>query len=281
MTKKIKGQDIKETIKKALIKMNYEVGEDVICAFNQGKERETAALSKAVLSDLLKNAELAKTNKIPICQDTGMVVAFIEIGQDISLDEGSLTDWINLGVKEAYEEGYLRKSVVESPLNRKNTRDNTPAVVHYDLVPGSKLRILIGAKGFGSENMSQTKMLNPSEGIKGVVDFIIKVVKESGSNPCPPIVVGVGIGGTLEKACLMAKKQLFRSIGSKNQEADLAKLEAEILEKVNALNIGPQGLGGVTTALAVHIETFPTHIAGLPVCVNINCHVARHEEIIL
>ncbi len=260
------------------IEMNYELGTDVSTALKTAKENEISPLGKEVLENLIQNLEISKEKKIPICQDTGMAVIFIEIGQEVILKDMYIGEAINEGVKEAYEEGYLRKSVVNDPLLRVNTKDNTPAIVHYEMVPGDQVTIKAAAKGFGSENMGQMKMLTPSDGREGVVNFVVDTISKAGSNPCPPIVVGVGMGGTMEKSALLAKKALLRSIESKNANAHIQELEEEILERINALGIGPQGFGGRTTALAVNIESHPTHIAALPVTVNINCHVSRHKE---
>ena len=233
-----------------------------------------------MLDQIIENFNIADENLQPICQDTGLACVFLSIGQDVHIN-GNLEDAVNEGVRKGYSQGYLRKSVVADPLNRINTGDNTPAMIYYDICPGDKLKISVAPKGFGSENMSQIKMLKPSDGIEGVKDFIIKVVEDAGPNPCPPIVVGVGIGGSFDKAAYLAKKALLRPVDERNSEDFYAELEEELLEKINALGIGPQGFGGKTTALAVNIEKFPTHIAGLPVAVNINCHVTRHmtEEI--
>ena len=225
-------------------------------------------------------AEIAKEKNIPICQDTGMAVFFVEIGQEVLIEGDTLTDAINEGVRQGYEEGYLRKSVV-SPINRVNTKDNTPAVIHYDMVKGDKIKIEFAAKGFGSENMSKMKMLKPSDGLEGIKKFIIDTVSEAGPNPCPPMVIGVGIGGTVDKCAQIAKKALFRELGEFNKDENIAKLESELLTAINKLGIGPQGLGGTTTALGLNIETFPTHIAGLPVVVNINCHASRHKKVVI
>lgn len=238
---------------------------------------ETASI---ILDQIIENFNIADENLQPICQDTGLACVFLSIGQDVHI-KGNLEEAVNEGVRKGYSQGYLRKSVVSDPLNRVNTGDNTPAMIYYDICPGDKIKITVAPKGFGSENMSQIKMLKPSDGIEGVKDFVIKVVEDAGPNPCPPIVVGVGIGGTFDKAAYLAKKALMRPVDQRNSEAFYAELEEELLEKINALGIGPQGFGGKTTALAVNIEKFPTHIAGLPVAVNINCHVTRHmtEEI--
>ncbi len=274
-------QIIKDQVRHMFIDMNYDISPDLKSAITLAAEAESGELSREVLGDLLKNAELAAEFKIPMCQDTGMAVVFLEVGQEICFTGGFVGDAINQGVREAYEDGYLRKSVVGSPLDRVNTKDNTPAIIHYEIVPGDLLKIIGTAKGFGSENMSRLKMLKPSDGVSGVVDFVVETVRMAGSNPCPPMVIGVGIGGTMEKAALIAKKALTRDIGSSNADPEICKLERTILEKINALNIGPQGFGGKTTAFAVHIDTFPTHIAGLPVAVNINCHSSRHREVTL
>ena len=236
-------------------------------------------MAKEILEKILTNIDIAKKEEMPICQDTGMACVFIEIGQDVHIIGGNLKDAINEGIRQGYNEGFLRKSVVKDPLDRINTMDNTPAIIYYDIVEGDKLKIKVAPKGFGSENMSQLKMLKPADGLEGVKDFVLKVVKEAGPNPCPPIVVGIGIGGTFDKAANLAKKALVRPLNEKNNNEFYANLEKELLKEVNELGIGPQGFGGKTTALAVNIETYPTHIAGLPVAVNINCHVTRHAEI--
>ena len=241
---------------------------------------EPWAPAKEILERIVENYEIADNNDRPICQDTGMACVFLKIGQEVHID-GNLEDAINEGVRQGYSEGYLRKSVVRDPLDRVNTKDNTPAMIYYELVPGDQLEITVAPKGFGSENMSQIKMLKPSDGVQGVKDFILKVVDDAGPNPCPPIVIGVGIVGTFDKAAYMAKKALMRSTDIPNETPFYAELEKEMLEKVNALGIGPQGFGGKTTALAVNIEWCPTHIAGLPIAVNINCHVTRHKTEVL
>lgn len=231
-----------------------------------------------MLEKIMMNADIAKNEKMPMCQDTGMTCVFVELGQEVHIVNGSIGDAINEGVRQGYTEGYLRKSVVKDPLDRVNTKDNTPAVIYYDIVPGDKLKITIAPKGFGSENMSRIKMLKPADGVEGVKEFIIEAVKLAGPNPCPPIVVGVGIGGTFDKAANLAKRALVRPTAVRNPNKFYADLEMELLDKINQLGIGPQGFGGRTTALAVNIETYPTHIAGLPVAVNINCHATRHAE---
>ncbi|MFR4619815.1 MAG: fumarate hydratase, partial [Oscillospiraceae bacterium] len=229
-----------------------------------------------VIENLLKNAEIADSKEVPICQDTGMAVFFIEIGNEVFVEGDTITDAVNKGVSMGYTDGYLRKSVVRDPLDRVNTKDNTPAVIYYDFVKGDKIKITFAPKGFGSENKSGLKMLNPSDGINGVIDFVIETVNKAGANPCPPMVIGVGIGGTMDKAAQIAKKALTRDIDVPNANPFYAELEKTLLEKINKLGIGPQGMGGTTTALAVNVETFPTHIAGLPVAVNVNCHATRH-----
>jgi fumarate hydratase subunit alpha len=244
----------------------------------EAREKETFDIAKGVLDKIIINADIASTEKVPMCQDTGMTCVFIELGQEVHIVGGDLSEAINKGVAQGYEEGFLRKSVVKDPINRVNTKDNTPAVIYYDIVPGDKLNITVAPKGFGSENMSQIKMLKPSDGLEGVKEFILKVVKEAGPNPCPPIVVGVGIGGTFDKAANLSKKAAVRATDKSNSKPFYAELEKELKEEINKLGIGPQGFGGLTTALAVNIETYPTHIAGLPVAVNINCHAARHAS---
>lgn len=276
----IESEIIVEAVKKLCIEGNTILGEDVINAFEESLENEKSDTGKNILKILIENSKIAKDNKIPLCQDTGMAVFFVEVGQDVMISGDTLTESINKGVSKGYIDGYLRKSVV-SPITRINTQDNTPAIIHYEMIKGDKIKIQYAPKGFGSENMSKLKMLKPSDGIEGIKEFIIEVVKEAGPNPCPPIVVGVGIGGTVDKCTQIAKKALFRNIGEHSKDDFISDLEKEMLKKINALGIGPQGIGGNTTSLAVNIETFPTHIAGLPVCVNINCHSARHKEIII
>ena len=268
--------EITKVVRELCIDANVNLPQDVCKAIDMAIEVEDYIPAKNTLNLLIDNYQLAAKNQIAICQDTGLACVFIEIGQEVYV-EGSIEDAINEGVRRGYIDGYLRKSVVRDPLDRVNTGDNTPAMIYYDIVPGDELEITVAPKGFGSENMSQIKMLKPSDGLQGVKDFVIRVVEEAGPNPCPPIVVGVGIGGTFDKAAFLAKKALLRPVDVRHEEAFYAELEAELLEKINALGIGPQGFGGRTTALAVNIEKFPTHIAGLPVAVNINCHVTRHK----
>jgi fumarate hydratase subunit alpha len=251
----------------------------VRAAVEKARGTEESPVGREILDQMLENAAIAEREQIAICQDTGFAVCFVELGDRVSIEGGLLVDAINEGVRQGYRDGYLRKSICH-PLTRKNTGDNTPAIVHLELVPGDTLKILLAPKGAGSENMSRVAMLKPSDGLEGIKDLVIDRVREAGANPCPPVIVGVGIGGTMEKAALIAKKAMLRLIGSLNPDPELAALEAELLEKINDLGIGPQGLGGRTTALAVHIEVFPCHIASLPVAVNINCHASRHKEIL-
>ncbi len=258
------------------IKSNCNLNEDIESAIREGKDKEKSPLAIDILSDILKNAEIARCREVPICQDTGMAVFFLELGQDVHITGGSLYEAINEGVRIGYRDGYLRKSVVKDPIRRGNTGDNTPAVIHTEITDGEGFRITIAPKGFGSENMSAVRMLKPSDGLKGVMDFVVETVKSASGNPCPPIVVGIGIGGTMEKAAILSKKALLRDIRTSNPDQYYADIEKELLTKINSLNVGPQGYGGTTTALGVNIETFPTHIAGLPVAVNISCHVTRH-----
>ncbi|EGT4599825.1 fumarate hydratase [Clostridioides difficile] len=278
--RKIKSEQIVEQVKKICIEASLYLGEDVLSCIKEKAKSEKSEVGKNILNILVENAEIAKEKNIPICQDTGMAVFFVEIGQEVLIEGDTLTDAINEGVRQGYEEGYLRKSVV-SPINRINTKDNTPAVIHYDMVKGDKIKIEFAAKGFGSENMSKMKMLKPSDGLEGIKKFIIDTVSEAGPNPCPPMVIGVGIGGTVDKCAQIAKKALFRELGEFNKDENIAKLESELLTAINKLGIGPQGLGGTTTALGLNIETFPTHIAGLPVVVNINCHASRHKKVVI
>lgn len=278
--KVINSNQITQEVKRLCIEGNIFLGKDVVDAFKKNLEKEESDLGKDVLNILIENAKIACEKEVPICQDTGMAVFFVKVGQDVKIEGDTLTEAINKGVSLGYTEGYLRKSVV-TPIHRVNSQDNTPAVIHYEMVKGDKLEIVYAPKGFGSENMSQLKMLKPSDGLDGIKKFIVDVVSEAGPNPCPPIVVGVGIGGTVDKCAQIAKKALIRDIGTYNEDSFIAELEKEMLEAVNNLGIGPQGLGGRTTALAVNIETFPTHIAGLPVVVNINCHASRHKSVVL
>ena len=279
--REIKCEDIIETVKKLCIEAACNLPSDVFKALNDKKNEETYPLAKKTIDVLIDNANLAHDKMMPICQDTGMACIFIEVGQDVHFVGGLLEDAINEGVRKGYDEGFLRKSVVKDPIDRINTKDNTPAVIYYNLVKGDKVKITLAPKGFGSENMSKIAMLKPADGLEGVKKFILDTVKQAGPNPCPPMVIGVGIGGTFDKAAYLAKKALIRPINERNKNEFYKDLEIELLEKVNKLGIGPQGFGGRTTAIGLNIETYPTHIAGLPVAVNINCHATRHKEIIL
>lgn len=270
--------EIISTVRDLCIESNYYLSSDVKEALCNAKENETWTLAENVLDQIILNSNIAKEEDMPICQDTGMACVFVEVGQEVHIVGGLLQDAINEGVRRGYEEGFLRKSVVKDPINRVNTKDNTPAIIYYDIVPGDKIKITVAPKGFGSENMSRIKMLKPSDGLQGVKDFIIETVKLAGPNPCPPIVIGIGIGGTFDKAAYLAKKALIRPLNKRNDEKFYSDLEEELLETINKLGIGPQGFGGKTTALGLNIETYPTHIAGLPVAVNINCHATRHKE---
>lgn len=273
--------EITKNIKEMCIEANYFLSEDMKKVFKNAVDSEESPLGKQVLNQLNENLSIAASDMIPICQDTGMAVIFINVGQEVHFTGGDITDAINEGVREGYVEGYLRKSVVSDPLIRENTKDNTPAVIHYSIVPGDKVEITVAPKGFGSENMSRVFMLKPADGIEGVKNAILTAVKDAGPNACPPMVVGVGIGGTFEKCAILAKKALTRNLEEKSDIEYVRNLESEMLEKINKLGIGPGGLGGTQTALAVNIETYPTHIAGLPVAVNICCHVNRHVKRVL
>ncbi len=272
----VKSEDITNAVRDMCISATCHLNRDIRDAFVKGMENERSEVAKGVFKNLLQNADIADAKEVPICQDTGMAVFFAEIGKEVFIEGDTITEAINKGVAKGYTEGYLRKSVVADPLNRVNTKDNTPAVIYYDYTDGDKIKLVFAPKGFGSENKGGLKMLNPSDGVDGVIDFVVDVVRHAGANPCPPIVVGVGIGGTMDMAAVQAKRALTRDITVRNKDPYYAALEEQILEKVNKLGIGPAGLGGVTTAMAVNIETYPTHIAGLPVAVNINCHATRH-----
>ncbi|MCG1024880.1 fumarate hydratase [Dehalobacter sp.] len=279
--KEIHVNEIISAVERLCIEANCILNQDVVNALNRALDVEESSQGREVLQQLLINAEIAAKENMPICQDTGMAVLFIEAGQDLHIVGGDLSEALNEGVRRGYEKGFLRKSIVKDPFNRINTGDNTPAVIHYEMIAGDKLVITMAPKGFGSENMGAIKMFKPSDGLAAVKNFIVETVDKAGPNPCPPIVVGVGLGGTMEKAAYLAKKALLRPIGELNPAAEYAQLEQELLTKINDLGIGPQGFGGRTTALAVNIEVFPTHIAGLPAAVNINCHVTRHRQVIL
>ena len=275
--REIKASEITKVIRKLCIEANEHLPEDVKCAIKNCRANEDGEIAKGILDNIIENYEIADSENVPICQDTGMACVFMEIGQDVHIIDGDLTDAVNEGVRQGYTDGYLRKSVVKDPIRRGNTGDNTPAVLYTEIVPGDKIKITIGPKGFGSENMSRIMMFKPSAGLEGIKDFIIETVKIAGPNPCPPMVVGVGIGGTFDRCALLAKKALMRPLDSENPDPYYADLEKELLEKINSLGIGPQGLGGKTTAIGLNIETYPTHIAGMPCAVNINCHVTRHK----
>ena len=274
----IDSSEITKNIKEMCIEANHFLAPDMERVFKKAKENEESKLGCQILEQLDENLKIAAEDMIPICQDTGMAVVFIEIGQDVHIEGENLEDAINEGVRQGYVDGYLRKSVVSDPIIRENTKDNTPAVIHYSIVPGENIKITVAPKGFGSENMSKVFMLKPADGIEGVKDAVLTAVKEAGPNACPPMVVGVGIGGTFEKCAILAKKALARPADSNSEIPYVKELEEELLTKINKLGIGPQGFGGKTTALGLNIETYPTHIAGLPVAVNINCHATRHKE---
>lgn len=278
--REIYSRQITEVVRRLCMDANCKLPRDMKNRIGDCRKSETWPQAQEILDRIIENFTLAETGNLPVCQDTGMACVFMKIGQEVHI-QGDLTDAVNEGVREGYRDGYLRKSVVRDPLNRVNTGDNTPAILYTELVPGEQIEITVTPKGFGSENMSAIKMLKPSDGLQGVKDFVVKTVEEAGPNPCPPVVVGVGIGGTFDKAAYLAKKALLRPVDEPNSDPFYAALEAELLEQINCLGIGPQGFGGKTTALAVNIETFPTHIAGLPVAVNINCHVTRHKTEVL
>ncbi len=276
--REINVQLITEKVRDLCIKANCDLGEDVLQAFESAMKKEESPLGVAILKELKENARIAKGESVPICQDTGVAVVFVELGQDVHLVGGDLKEAIFEGVRQGYREGYLRKSMCH-PFTRANTGDNVPAIIHTEIVPGDQVKITVAPKGGGSENMSRVVMLTPSEGVEGIKRYVVQRVKESGSNPCPPTIVGVGIGGNFEQAALLAKKSLLRPLGSRNPDPELDRLESEILEKINQLGIGPEGLGGRITSLAVHILMMPCHIASFPLAVNIQCHAQRHKEV--
>ena len=278
--REISAERIAETVARLCVEANRNLPQDVACALHRAEETEPFAPAKDLLGLLRQNERIARESSMPICQDTGMACVFLEIGQDAHVN-GDLAEAVHEGVRQGYADGYLRKSVVADPLRRVNTGDNTPAMIYYEIVPGDRLKITVAPKGFGSENMSRITMLRPSDGEDGVKDFVVRCAEEAGPNPCPPIVIGVGIGGTFDRAALLAKKALMRPVDVRSDDPYYAAMEAELLARVNALGIGPQGFGGKTTALAVNILACPTHIAGLPVAVNINCHVTRHQSEVL
>lgn len=277
----VQASEITKNIREMCIEANHFLSDDMKKVFDESVKREESPLGKQILNQLQENLEIAGRDMIPICQDTGMAVVFIKVGQEVHIEGGNLTDAIDEGVRQGYVDGYLRKSVVRDPIDRVNTKDNTPAIIHYEIVDGDQVDITVAPKGFGSENMSRVFMLKPADGIEGVKNAILTAVKDAGPNACPPMVVGVGIGGTFEKCAILAKKALTRNLEEKSDIEYVRNLESEMLEKINKLGIGPGGLGGTQTALAVNIETYPTHIAGLPVAVNICCHVNRHVKRVL
>ncbi|MBT9151279.1 MAG: L(+)-tartrate dehydratase subunit alpha [candidate division WS2 bacterium] len=279
--REISAKTITEAVAKLCKEANYYLGEDVVKSLEESISKEESPLGISVLKQLLENARIAREEAVPICQDTGSAVVFVEVGQEVHIVDGLLREAIDAGVAKGYIEGYLRASMLSHPLNRKNTGNNTPAIIYTEIIPGNHIKITVVPKGGGGENMSSLKMLKPSDGVEGVKNFVVEAIKQAGSNPCPPLVVGVGIGGTFEQVALLAKKALIRPIFEHSSNPDNAKLEQELLERINNTGIGPQGLGGRTTALWVNVETFPAHIASLPVAININCHACRHKEVIL
>ncbi|HJC79538.1 MAG TPA: fumarate hydratase [Candidatus Mediterraneibacter excrementipullorum] len=275
--REINAAEIADVIQRLCIEANQVLPEDVKQAIGKCRACEDGEIACKILDDIIENYKIAENEQVPICQDTGMACVFLEIGQDVHITGGDLTDAVNEGVRRGYEKGYLRKSVVKDPVRRGNTGDNTPAMLYTEIVPGEQIRVTVGPKGFGSENMSAIRMFKPSAGLQGIKDFILETVEAAGPNPCPPMVVGVGIGGTFDKAALLAKKALMRPVDSENSDPFYADLEKEMLKKINELGIGPQGFGGKTTAIGLNIETMPTHIAGMPCAINISCHVTRHK----
>lgn len=278
--REISYSEIVEAVAGLCKEANYYLGDDVLASLKRAMDAEVSETGKQVLEQIIANAAIASKNEVPMCQDTGVAVVFLEVGQDVHITGGGLEEAVNEGVAQGYVEGYLRKSMVSDPFGKRvNTKNNTPAIIHTRIVPGDKLTITVAPKGGGSENMSAIRMLPPSAGRQGIMDFVVETVKNAGPNPCPPIIVGVGIGGNFEKAALLAKEALLRPLGSSHPDEEVAQLERELLERINRLGIGPQGFGGRVTAMAVHVNTFPCHIASLPVAVNINCHAARHKSI--
>ena len=280
--REIKAKDITQAVADLCQQANFELGEDVLSALKEARKKEESPLARDVLDKILENARIAQEESLPLCQDCGTAVIFLEVGQDVHITGGNLYTAVAEGVRQGYTKGYLRKSIVSQPFSaRVNTQDNTPPVIHTKIVPGSQLRVIVMPKGSGAENMSQVAMLKPGAGRQGIIDLVVATVNEAGGNPCPPLIIGLGIGGTAEKAMLLAKEALLRPVGEPNPDSEIAELERDILTQVNALGIGPLGLGGTITALAVHAEVMPTHIASLPVAVNLQCHSARHREVIL
>lgn len=277
--RKLHVKVITDSVAKLCQEANFNLPNDVLEAIKEAKDKERSLIGKQILQSLIKNAKIAEDEKIPICQDTGTTIVFVKVGQDIQFEGGSLEEAIQQGVRKGYEEGYLRKSIVDDPFMRQNTGDNTPAIIHYEIVQGDQIELIVAPKGGGSENMSTVHMLTPSQGREGVIRTVVQAISKAGSNPCPPLIVGVGIGGNFETCALLAKKALLRDVGSFHPKEHIRELEQVMLKRINELGIGPQGLGGCTTAIAVHIETAPTHIASLPVGINIGCHVCRHKKI--
>ena len=279
--REIETDQIVQAVKEMCLEANYNLGPDMMRAFGQALEREESPIGQEVLRQLIENANIARQERVPMCQDCGVAMVFAEIGQDVHITGGYFLDAINEGVRQGYQDGYLRKSILNDPIHRVNTKDNTPAVIHLEMVTGDRLKLIVAPKGGGAENMIQMRMLKPSDGVEGIKGLVLETVAKAGPNPCPPIILGVGIGGTFEKAALISKKALFRKIGTPHPDPDIAALEKDLLEAVNALGIGPLGFGGRVTALAVHAEVFACHLASLPVAVSINCHAHRHQERIL
>ena len=280
--KEIKAKDITSTVARLCKEANYYLGEDVLSALRKARSVEESPVAQQILDQILENAAIAAKEEMPLCQDCGLAVIFIELGQDVHISDGDLYEAVNEGVRQGYSEGYLRKSAVKQPFSaRINTKDNTPAIIHTTIVPGDKLKITVAPKGGGSENMTRFAVLKPAQGRQGVVDFVVNALDEAGSNPCPPTIVGVGIGGTAEQAMILAKRALLRTVGEPSPDKEVAELEKELLQRINATGVGPGGVGGRMTSLSVHVETFPAHIASLPVAVNLQCHSARHKEAVL
>ena len=280
MIREIAAREITTAVRDLCIDANYNLGDDVLQAFDRALHSDTSETAREVLKELKENAQIARDEKVPLCQDTGLAVVFVELGQDVHITGGDFTKAINEGVRQGYNNGYLRKSACD-PITRKNTGDNTPAIIHLEIVPGDKVKIIVAPKGGGSENMSRVTMLTPAVGMEGIKDFVVQRVQESGANPCPPTIIGVGVGATFERSALLAKKALLRTLGKRNPRPELARIEEEILARVNKLGIGPMGYGGDTTSLDVFLEMEPCHIASLPVAVNVQCHSARHKEAVL
>lgn len=280
--KEIKAKDVTSTIARLCKEANYFLGEDVLAALRKAREEEESPVARQILDQILENADIAAREEMPLCQDCGLATVFLQIGQEVHVSGGDLYQAVDEGVRQGYSEGYLRKSAVRQPFSaRVNTKDNTPAIIHTEIVPGDQLKITVAPKGGGSENMSRLAVLKPAQGRQGVVDFVVSAVEEAGSNPCPPTIVGVGIGGSVEKAMILAKRALLRTVGEPSPDPEIAELEKELLQRINETGVGPGGVGGRITSLAVHVETFPAHIASLPVAVNLQCHSARHKEAVL